>query len=76
MLARRRAFADEQRRALAGMRDRTIVIVENKMTFPEEEEAAVYRQLVAHNWRLEQERISYADVQEAVGRLRLPPRVG
>jgi len=33
-------------------------------------ETAVYQQLVAHNWRLEQERISQADVVEAIGRLR------
>jgi hypothetical protein len=49
---------------------------ETDLTNLEEEEAAVYRQLVAHNWRLEQERISHADVQKAVGRLCLPPRVG
>lgn len=32
----------------------------------EEEEATVYRQLVHHNWRLEQERIQQADVRQAV----------
>jgi hypothetical protein len=34
-----------------------------------EEETAVYQQLVTRNWRLEQERISQADVIEAIGRL-------
>lgn len=32
-----------------------------------EEETAVYQQLVSHNWRLEQERISQADIVEAIG---------
>lgn len=40
------------------------------LTNLEDEEAAVYHRLVAHNWRLEQERISHTDVQETVGRLR------
>lgn len=32
-----------------------------------EEETAVYQQLVTHNWRLEQERISQADAVETIG---------
>ena len=35
-----------------------------------EEERAVCQQLMSHNWRLEQERISQADVREAIYRLR------
>lgn len=31
------------------------------------EETAVYQQTITHNWRLEQERISQADVVEAIG---------
>jgi hypothetical protein len=35
----------------------------------EREEAAVYRQLVDNNWRLEQERIRQEDVLIAIGRM-------
>lgn len=52
---------------------RGTVAEEIDLTNLKEEETAVYRWLVAHNWRLEQERINHTDVQEAVGRLRLLP---
>ncbi len=35
-----------------------------------EEEEIVYEKLASQNWRLEQERISQADVREAIHRLR------
>ena len=35
----------------------------------EREETAVYQQLIAHNWRLEQERISHTDVVAAISHL-------
>lgn len=41
------------------------------LTNLEEEESAVYRQLVDNNWRLEQERIRQVDVLLAIGQIRI-----
>jgi phage gp45-like len=47
-------------------------VSEMALTNLDEGETAVYQQLRHHNWRLEQERISQADVKRVLAQLNQP----